>query len=109
MKYLDNTQKSSNTQKTYCYALKQYFTYLEEKKKDYKHISLEDLVDFVGWLRNPYEGTKVTPIFPTKSKRSEKTVNLIITVITSFYDYLYRNNQLQNDMTERLMKQIFTG
>ncbi|MEH7435372.1 transposase, partial [Bacillus thuringiensis] len=28
LKYLDNTGKSSNTQKTYYYALKQYFIYL---------------------------------------------------------------------------------
>lgn len=33
LKYLDNTGKSSNTQKTYCYALKQYFVYLQEFKK----------------------------------------------------------------------------
>jgi integrase/recombinase XerD len=32
LKYLDTTGKSSNTQKTYCYALKQYFVYLHERK-----------------------------------------------------------------------------
>ena len=53
IKYLDKTGKSSNTQKTYCYSLKQFFTYLKEVDKDYEHIRLEDLVDFVGWLRNP--------------------------------------------------------
>uniref|UniRef100_UPI004053F141 site-specific integrase n=1 Tax=Paenibacillus sp. FSL H8-0537 TaxID=2921399 RepID=UPI004053F141 len=31
LKYLDQTGKSNNTLKTYCYALKQYFTYLEER------------------------------------------------------------------------------
>jgi integrase/recombinase XerD len=36
LKYLDQTGKSNNTLKTYCYALKQYFTYLEEQKIDYK-------------------------------------------------------------------------
>lgn len=50
IKYLDKTGKSSNTQKTYCYSLKQFFTYLKEVDKDYEHIRLEDLVDFVGWL-----------------------------------------------------------
>jgi len=52
--YLDQTGKSRNTQKTYSYALKQYFVYLEDTDKDYKHIQFEDLVEFVGWLRNPF-------------------------------------------------------
>ncbi|MCU4930063.1 site-specific integrase [Bacillus cereus] len=109
LKYLDTAGKSSNTQKTYCYALKQYFVYLHEKKKDFKNISLEDLVDFVAWLRNPYENVKVTPLQPMKAKKTEKTVNLTITAVTNFYDYLFRNEEFQNDIIQKLMKQVFTG
>jgi integrase/recombinase XerD len=109
LKYLDKTRKSSNTQKTYCYSLKHYFTYLEEKNKDYKYIKLEDLVEFVAWLRSPYESSKVTPLQKKKAKRTEKTINLTITVIANFYDYLFRNEEVQNDMMEKLMKQVFTG
>ncbi|MCF6410680.1 tyrosine-type recombinase/integrase [Pseudalkalibacillus salsuginis] len=109
MKYLDTTGKSINTQKTYCYSLKQYFTYLEETNKDYKYIRLEDLVEFVAWLRSPYESTKVTSLKPIKAKKTEKTINLTVTAVTNLYDYLYRNEELQNDMVEKLMKQIFTG
>ncbi|PEK34351.1 transposase [Bacillus pseudomycoides] len=36
LKYLDAAEKSSNTLKTYCYALKQFFDYFWEVKKDYK-------------------------------------------------------------------------
>lgn len=109
LKYLDATKKSSNTLKTYCYALKQYFDYLEEVKKDYKDINIGDLAEFMGWLRNPYSSSKVTPLQQTKAKKTEKTVNLTITVVTNFYDYLYRNQEIQNDMVEKLMKQLFTG
>lgn len=109
IKYLDKTGKSSNTQKTYCYSLKHFFTYLKEVDKDYKHIRLEDLVDFVGWLRNPYGISKVAPIKQEKAIRTEKTVNLTITVIANFYNYLFRNEEVQNDMMEKLMKQVFTG
>src|SRR3954464_12645307 len=93
LKYLDVTGKSSNTQKTYCYALKQYFLYLQEKEKNYKHIRLEDLAEFVGWLRNPYESTKVTSLRPVQAKKTERTVNLTVTAVTNFYDYLYRNEE----------------
>jgi integrase/recombinase XerD len=75
LKYLDTTGKSRNTLKTYCYALKQYFVFLQEKKKDYRKIRLEDLVEFVAWLRNPYESTKVTPLQPAKAKRKESRKN----------------------------------
>lgn len=109
IKYLDTTGKSNNTQKTYCYSLKQYFTYLEETNKDYKYIRLEDLVEFVAWLRSPYESTNVTSLKPIKAKKTEKTINLTVTAVTNLYDYLYRNEELQNDMVDKLMKQIFTG
>jgi integrase len=109
LKYLDVTGKSSNTQKTYCYALKQYFMHLQETEKNYKHIRLEDLIEFVAWLRGPYESVNVTPLQPLKAKKTERTINLTITAITNFYDYLYRNEELQNDMVDKLMKQVFTG
>jgi site-specific recombinase XerD len=89
-KNLDQTGKSNNTLKTYCYALKQYFTYLEERKIDYKEVGVKDLADFVGWLRNPFESGKVTPLQQIEAKRTEKSVNLIITVVTSLYDYFFR-------------------
>jgi integrase/recombinase XerD len=109
LKYLDNTGKSRNTQKTYCYALKQYFSYLQETDKDYNHIRLEDLVEFVGWLRSPFESNKITPLKPIQTKRTEKTINLTVTAVTNFYDYLYRNEELPDDMSEKLMRQVFTG
>src|SRR6476646_5613652 len=70
LKYLDVTGKSNNTQKTYCYALKQYFLYLQEIEKNYRDIRLEDLVEFVGWLRNPYESSKVMSLRPVKAKKT---------------------------------------
>ncbi|KQO04661.1 tyrosine-type recombinase/integrase [Paenibacillus sp. Leaf72] len=109
LKYLDNTGKSRNTQKTYCYALKQYFAYLKETNKDHNNIRLEDLVEFVGWLRSPFESNKITPLKPIQTKRTEKTINLTVTAVTNFYDYLYRNEELPDDMSEKLMRQVFTG
>lgn len=109
LKYIDNSEKSFNTQKTYCYSLKLYFEYLQGIDVDYRNVNINILSDFVGWLRNPYESNKVVNIKPTKAKRTEKTVNLTITVVTNFYDYLYRTEELNNDMVDKLMKQVFTG
>ena len=109
LKYIDNSEKSFNTQKTYCYSLKLYFEYLQEIDVDYRTVNINILSDFVGWLRNPYESNKVVNLKPTKAKRTEKTVNLTITVVTNFYDYLYRTEEINNDMVDKLMKQVFTG
>src|SRR5574344_282360 len=98
LKYIDNSQKSFNTQKTYCYSLKLYFEYLKEINMDYKNININILSDFVGWLRNPHESNNVVNLKPTIAKRTEKTVNLTITVITNFYDYLYRTEEIDNGM-----------
>lgn len=109
LKYLDNGEKSYNTQKTYCYALKLYFVYLKEINIDYREVNINILSNFVGWLRNPYESTKTIGIKPTRAKRTEKTVNLIVTVITNFYDYLFRTEEIDNNMIEKLMNKVFTG
>lgn len=109
LKYLDNTEKSYNTQKTYCYALKLYFEYLEETGEDYQKVTLDILSNFVGWLRNPCQNNKVLELRPTEPKRTEKTVNLIITVVTRFYDYLFRNEEIENDMVEKVLMRIFTN
>lgn len=109
LKYLDNAEKSPNTQKTYCYALKLYFEYLSEIRVDYRKVNLNILSNFVGWLRNPYDSKTVISLKPTKAKRTEKTVNLTVTVVTNFYDYLFRTEEIENDMIEKVIKQVFTG
>lgn len=69
LKYLDYGEKRSNTQKTYCYALKLYFEYLSEIDVDYREINLNILSDFVGWLRNPYESNKVISLKPNAQRK----------------------------------------
>jgi integrase/recombinase XerD len=109
MKYLHNREDSSNTLRTYCTALKFYFTYLEEIGIEYQDISFEKLSNFIAWLRNPYQSNKVVPYKKVPTKRSEKTVNLYLTVVTNFYDYLYRNELVDSDIVEKLMKKLFIG
>lgn len=109
MKYLHNKESSSNTLQTYCTALKHYFIYLEQIGIHFQHVNFEVLSNFVAWLRNPYESNKVVPHRETKAKRSEKTVNIYISAVTNFYDYLYRNDLIDSDIVERLMKKMFTG
>lgn len=109
LKFLDTGGKSGNTQKTYCYSLKLYFEFLQENKKEYIDVKLENFIEFVAWLRNPYGATKISPIEKVSSVRTERTVNLTITAVTNFYDFLHRNEALDKNVVDRLFKQVFPG
>lgn len=105
LKYLDHIGKSRNTIKSYCYHLKLYYQYLEEEDIDFKNVNLTVLSNFIGWLRNPHQSTKVKSFKNVNAKRSERTVNTILTCILGFYDYLsrldfYRNEVLENTKGE---------
>ncbi|PEJ56786.1 transposase [Bacillus sp. AFS002410] len=109
MKNLHTNERSSNTLKTYCVALKFYFTFLEQTGLDYHQVNFEQLSNFVAWLRNPYESNKVVAYQKTKARRSEKTVNNYLTAVISFYDYLYRYDLIDSEIVEKLMKKVFVG
>ncbi|MFD1452359.1 tyrosine-type recombinase/integrase [Oceanobacillus sojae] len=106
LKYLDQTGKAKNTLKSYCYHLKLYFQFLVEKQLDYKDVSLNVLANFIGWLRNPHQSTKVLTMRTAKAKRSERTVNTILTCVIGFYDYLSRLDQYNNAISEKVKREI---
>lgn len=117
MKHLYNNESKSNTLKTYCTALKHYFTYLQQIKVDYQQVNFEILSNYVAWLRNPYRNNKVIPYKVPQNQNkerepkqlTEKTVNNYISAVTNFYDYLYRSELIDSNIVEKLMKKMFTG
>jgi integrase/recombinase XerD len=106
LKYLDNIGKSSNTLKSYCYHLKLFFQFLEQLQIGFQQISLDYLAEFIGWLRNPSQSIKVLNINEVRAKRSERTVNTIITCVIGFYDYLNRLEQHENEINNKVLKEI---
>ncbi|PAF35206.1 transposase, partial [Terribacillus saccharophilus] len=109
MKHLYNKNVSSNTMLTYCTALKHFFTYLEQEQLSFYQVNFEVLTNFVAWLRNPYQSNKIIPHKETKARRKEKTVNVYLSAVTNFYDYLYRTDLIESDIIEKLMKVMFSG
>ncbi|WP_353057002.1 site-specific integrase, partial [Metabacillus litoralis] len=82
--------KAENTLKAYCRHLKLYFQFLSEKEIGYQEVDLNLLSEFISLLRSPYQSTKVVHLEKTQAKRSERTVNTILTCVQGFYDYLIR-------------------
>ncbi|EYE87337.1 transposase Tn554 [Fervidicella metallireducens AeB] len=106
IKYLDNTGKSFNTIRAYCYALKLYHCFLEEKNLDLYKITISNLEDYVGWLKNPFGTDKVASIVPLEASRTAKTINNNITIVLGYYDYLYRIGMMDKNIKDKTTKYI---
>ncbi|MDQ0876602.1 integrase/recombinase XerD [Paenibacillus sp. V4I3] len=106
LKYLDRSEKSTNTIKSYCYHLKLFFEFLMQNDKDYQDVSLDLLSDFMQWLRTPYESINVVPMQEIPAKRVENTINVIITCVVSFYDYLERSEIFSNEIVEKVTRKV---
>ena len=86
LRYLDNLEKSPNTIRGYAYNLKLYWEFLNSHHLDWSSIKLEQLADFIHWLRNP-QPPGVIPLRPQISKRSPKTINQALNTVSMFYDF----------------------
>lgn len=78
--------KSPNTVESYGYGLKAWWEFLKIKNLNWCTVELENLEDFVYWLRVG-ELSQVVSMQPIKAKRTERSINLIVTAVTTFYEY----------------------
>ncbi|WP_210404646.1 site-specific integrase [Chroococcidiopsis sp. TS-821] len=51
--YLDSVGRSPNTIQTYAHNLKLFWEFLRDSKLNWLEIDLEQLSNFIHWLRNP--------------------------------------------------------
>ena len=88
LKFKDNTRYARNSLRMYCQHLKQYFTYLGERRKEFTDVTIDDLAGFIAWLQNPYIHQKVVPLLH-KPARKPRTVNSTVdTVVAHVPPYL---------------------
>lgn len=94
LKFLDNQGKARNTLRLSCYQLQNYYQYLWEAGKDYRKVSIDDIAEFMAWLKNPDILKKIVPI-RFKPAHSEQTINENIDKVIGFYEYLVRHGGLK--------------
>lgn len=87
--YLDNLERSPNTIHAYAGHLKLFWEFLGDSHLDWHLVTLENLADFIHWLRSP--DPRVISIEPVEAKRTEKTINAILAAVCSFYEFQERN------------------
>lgn len=85
--YLANINRASGTLRTYARNLMLYWQYLDKYLLDWKEITLEELADFIHWLRLPNYDPNIISIEQQQSKRRESTINNILTTVCCFYDF----------------------
>jgi integrase/recombinase XerD len=101
LKYLNAIGRARNTLRSYAQSLSLYFTYLAQEQLEYQQVTLDDLGGFVLWLKNPYRSLKVLPVRPVTQARTNTTINGCLTAVAGFYDYLWRQDELDTDLNEK--------
>lgn len=102
LKFRDNGGAARNTLRQACFFLKHYFTYLEKRGLRWQAVTIDDLADFLGWLKYPRIEEKVIPMTLEPKYRSE-TINAILDAVLAFYHYHYMREGLDNDVSEKLI------
>lgn len=103
LKFRDNQGLARNTLRLNCYQLQSYFTYLSEAGTSYDQISIDDLAEFMAWLRNPLILTNLVR-FSFEPAHKEQTINETIDTVINFYEYLARSGEFENRLSEKLVK-----
>ncbi|MGE5633122.1 MAG: site-specific integrase [Caulobacteraceae bacterium] len=104
LKLKDNTRYARNTLRMYCQHLKQYFTYLGERKKEFADVTIDDLAGFIAWLQNPYIHRKVVPLLHKPARKPQTVSNTVDTEVCK-----EMNNRARYDKTSkttRLTKEV---
>lgn len=105
LKFRDNQGTARNTLRLNCYQLQNYYTYLQEAGKNYGAATIDDISEFMAWLRNPDILKKVIPI-RFEAARTARTINENVDTVIAFYEYLVRRGGLENRLSEKLVKFI---
>ncbi|MDZ7965542.1 MAG: tyrosine-type recombinase/integrase [Nostoc sp. DedSLP03] len=84
--YLESIERSPNTIRSYAHHLKLYWEYLTACNLDWMQVSVIELAEFMAWLRSP-NPQGVLSISEVVAKRTESTVNVILTSVCMLYDF----------------------
>jgi len=87
--YLTDIDRSPNTVKAYAHDLKDWFDFLDVRGLDWREVRLEDLGEFVAWLRLPPAGRAggVALLPSAEHHCSAVTVNRKLSAVSGLYTF----------------------
>lgn len=93
LRYKDHTGSARNTLRAYAFRLKLYFGFLSQKHWEFDRVGVEDIAEFVQWLRSPRHDRNVIPVPAADHRRSSRTVNQVLDTVITFYDYVMMHQE----------------
>jgi len=98
--YLTDIGRSPNTVKAYAHDLKNYWQFLGFRSLDWREAKLEDIGEFVAWLRLPPAGRsgEVAVLPMAAAEVSASTVNRKLAAVSAFYAHQARNGAEVGDL-----------
>ena len=98
--YLTGIGRSPNTVKAYAHDLKDYWCFLGFRGLDWRAARLEDVGEFVAWLRLPPAGRSgAVAVLPSAAAEvSAATVNRKLAAVSAFYAHQARNGAEVGDL-----------
>lgn len=91
--YLTDIERSPNTVKAYAHDLKDWFVFLARQSLDWREVRLEDVAEFIAWLRRPPAARdgSVAVLPSVEHHCGESTVNRKLSALSAFYQHAARN------------------
>jgi site-specific recombinase XerD len=102
--YLTDIERSPNTVKAYAHDLKDWFSFLTVRGLDWREVRLEDLGEFIAWLRLPPAGRAggVALLPSAEHHCSADTVNRKLSAISGLYTFHARHGVDLGDLVTEL-------
>jgi integrase/recombinase XerD len=91
--YLTDIERSPNTVRAYAHDLKDYWVFLNFRGLDWREVRLEDIGEYVAWLRLPPAGRAgVVAVLPSvEAHVGAATVNRKLSALAAFYAHQARH------------------
>src|SRR5258708_15796402 len=84
LKYLDQIGSARQTLRSYATALRLYWEFLSQQELDWQQITLDELAQFVTWLKLPTPSLKVMPDFPLSKATSNPHITNTFTALSPY-------------------------
>ena len=93
LSYLTDIERSPNTIKAYAHDLKDYWVFLTSRGLDWREVRLEDIGEYVAWLRLPPAGRggQVAVLPSVAPHVGASTVNRKLSSLSAFYCHQARH------------------
>jgi len=91
--YLSAIEWSPNTVRAYAYDLKDYWRFLVHRGLDWREVRLEDIGEFIAWLRLPPAGRDgAVAVLPSVQPQvGSATINRKLSALAAFYQHQVRH------------------